>query len=345
MAGGSDSIAGQVLGGLLLRLDLLGLGWRMVFLVNVPVGIAAFLLAARLLPRIAPSRQAALDLPGAAGIAGTVALLLIPLTLGRTISWPLWTWCAMAAAIPTAWLTLRRQRRLTDTGNGRSILDLALFRITSFTSSLAAGAAFMAYFASFMFTLTLFLQAGLHLNAFGARLAFAPMGTAFGVTALLGSQFTARFGPRVIVLGTAVTATGLVLLAVIGVRVLPAAIGALILVGAGNGLVLPQLIGAALSGVAAHHAGVGSALLPTTQQFAGSAGVTVIGSVFFATLGADDGGYPLAMQRCAFIALALLIAVAALVAHATRRSPTPPQLKHSAARIATNCGREREDER
>jgi MFS family permease len=179
-AGGLGAIAGQVLGGLLLTADLFGLGWRIIFLINVPVGAVAAVLAVRLLPRIEAGHRARLDPLGAVGIAATLALLLVPLVLGHEEGWPAWTWICMAAALPVGALTMAWQRGLAAR-DGQPILDISLFRVGSFVAGIAAAAAFLAYFASFMFTLTLLLQDGLRLSAFHAGLAFAPMGVLFTV--------------------------------------------------------------------------------------------------------------------------------------------------------------------
>ncbi|HEX6471038.1 MAG TPA: MFS transporter [Streptosporangiaceae bacterium] len=325
-AGGLGSIAGQVLGGLLLTANVFGLGWRVIFLINVPIGAVAAVLAVRLLPRRLESHRARLDPLGAFGIAATLALLLVPLVLGHEIGWPAWTWICMAAALPAGALTTAWQRRLGARG-GQPILDMALFRVGSYVAGIAASAAFLAYFASFMFTLTLLLQDGLGLSAFHAGLAFAPMGVLFCVTALFGSRLITRYGLRVVVFGGVLTATGLLLLALrlhlAGVHAgLPWVSPLIALVGAGNGLVLPHLIGVALVRIRPHQAGVGSGILTTAQQFAGSAGVAIIGTVFFVVASAHAGpaGFARGMTSSLLIDSALLVVVIVLVGYNRRVS-------------------------
>jgi EmrB/QacA subfamily drug resistance transporter len=330
-AGGLGSIAGQVLGGLLLTADVFGLGWRAIFLINVPIGAVAAVLAVRLLPRrIEPGHRARLDPLGAFGIAATLALLLVPLVLGHELGWPAWTWICMAAALPAGALTTTWQRRLGARG-GQPILDMALFRVGSYVAGIAASAAFLAYFASFMFTLTLLLQDGLGLSAFHAGLAFAPMGVLFCVTALFGSGLVARFGLRVVLFGGVLTATGLLLLALrlhlAGVHAgLPWVSPLIALVGAGNGLVLPHLIGIALVRIRSHQAGVGSGILTTAQQFAGSAGIAIIGTVFFVVASAHPGAAGLArgMATSLLIDSGLLAVVIALVGYNRRVAEREP---------------------
>lgn len=305
IAGGLGSIAGQVLGGALLQADVAGLGWRLIFLLNVPVGIVCTIWAFRVLPVSRPRHTSRLDPLGAIGISSALALALVPLILGRTSHWAPWTWICMAAAVPVAALTLWWQRTLTDR-DGSPMLDLSLFRSPSFRAGVIASTAFFLYFASFMFTLTLFLQTGRGLGPLGAGLAFSPMGVLYAATSFIGGRLTARHGMKALVAGSGVTALGLFLLAA-GLHIagggagLPWVVCCLCLVGAGNGVVLPSLVRCALMDVEPAKAGAASGALTTAQQFAGAAGVAVIGTMFSAIAGARHAGqaYPAAMAWAA----------------------------------------------
>jgi len=340
LAAGAGAIAGQVLGGVLVSANLASLGWRLIFLINLPIGVVTAALAARWLPEPATRRgRVNLDLPGAFGAACTLALVLLPLTVGAGEGWPPWTWAALGAAVPAGAVTLWWQRALGRPGNGRRgqpVIDLSLFRHWTFRAGLAANACFLAYFGSFMFALTLFLQDGLRLDALQAGLAFAPAGVAFSAAALAGSRVLRRYGPRAVVAGSLITVAALALLLVLAHAgdtranlpwiILAAAVGSL-----GNGIVLPALIGTSLVDVAPHQAGAGSGLLATAQQFASSAGVAVIGTVFFAIAGRAHpapGGFAAGMTAAAGACLALLTAVTvltALIARTTRRDEAPRQ--------------------
>ncbi|WP_431910581.1 MFS transporter [Nonomuraea jabiensis] len=332
VAGGLGSIAGQVLGGLLLTADTLGLGWRVIFLINLPVGLIVVPLAVWLLPEVETARRARLDVPGAAGLAAGLALVLVPLGLGNSLGWPIWTWISMGAAVPVFVLTWRWQQVLGARG-GQPVLDLALLKVHSYLAGVGSIVAFMAYFASFMFTLTLLLQGGLGLTAFQAGLAFAPMGVLFSVTSILGTGLVRRYGLIVVMIGGTIIGLGLALMVVGAGLGLPYIMVALMLVGSGNGLVLPQLIGAALVEVAPHQAGIGSGILSTAQQFAGAGGVAVIGAVFFAA--AEGGHHVVAMRWSAGIDLGLVLVVIASVAYNRHRAVVTKR----AARSRTNARR------
>ena len=328
VASGLGAIAGQVLGGALITANLAGLGWRAIFLVNVPIGAVAAILAWRMLPNPPRRQQPDLDPLGAIGAAATVGAVLVPLTLGRSEGWPAWTWVCMVAAIPLAAATLAWQRRLTESG-GTPLLDVTLLRTPTFRAGLAANAAFMCYFGSFMFTLTLLLQAGLGLNAFGAGLVFAPAGVTFSLGALAGPPLLARCGRRSVLAGSLLTAASLGLLALslhiggthtaLAWIVVPTAAASL-----GNGIVLPSLIGGALVDVSPERAGLAAGALSTAQQFASAIGVATVGALFFTALRASHGilGYPVAMTWAAAADFALVALVAALVELSIRAAKT-----------------------
>jgi len=213
-AAGLGSIAGQTLGGLLIRADVAGLGWRSIFLVNLPLGALAVPLAQRVLPRERPEGHPALDLPGAICLATTIGLVLVPLAFGHSAGWPAWTWLAIAGALLAGALTIWWERALRRRG-GSPVLELSLFRDRAFLAGLAANAAFMGCFASLMFTLSLLLQAGFGLSAVEAGLVFAPMGVTFAATSLTARRLNARFGTRALIAGSLATALGLATIAAV----------------------------------------------------------------------------------------------------------------------------------
>ena len=328
---GVGAVAGQVLGGLLLNADLFGLGWRAIFLINVPVGLAAVIFAARLLPGNRAAHRPRLDPVGALGVSASLALALVPLIIGREEGWPAWTWVSLAAALPALLLTLRWERRLTRHGRD-PLLDLTLFRDRSFSAGLPINAAFMAYFGSFMFAMTLLLQGGLGMSALDAGLTFAPLGVLFAMTSVLGRPLIARYGVGVIAAGGLLGAVGLLALAAElqamgGTITAPWLIPPTALIGLGNGLAFPALIGAVLTGVRPTHAGAAAGVITTTQQFASAAGVAVLGALFFGILGAHPSGdgFAAAAEAVTLVGVALVLTASALTVLLPRpkRAETP----------------------
>lgn len=310
---GLGSVAGQVLGGLLLQADLFGLGWRVIFLVNVPVGVLTVGLALRLVPRAAAQVRRRLDMVGAGWLSGALALALVPLVLGRGEGWPAWGWVCLGASVPAMAGFLWWERRV-GRGSGEPLVDLGLFADRAFVSGLAVNVAFMAFFGSFMLGLTLFLQSGLGLDPLQAGLTFGPLGVVFALASVFGRRLAERWGVGVIWRGVAISSLGLLVM-LVELSVGGAGVGAvgllppMMAIGLGNGLVLPSLIGAVLSGVRPDRAGSASGVLVTAQQFASATGVAVLGLVFFGALGAAPGvgGYAAAMQRVVVMDLVLML--------------------------------------
>jgi EmrB/QacA subfamily drug resistance transporter len=329
---GLGSVAGQVVGGVLLDANLFGLGWRSIFLVNVPIGVLAVVAALRLLPHAQAQNRPRLDIVGAVGLSGSLALALVPLVLGRSEGWPVWTWVSMAASIPVLAAVLRYQSWLGRRG-GAPLVDLALFRDRTFVAGMAISSSFLGFFGSFMLALTLLLQAGLGLTPLSAGLAFGPLGLAFAIVSVLARPLGARYGWKLTVFGSLTSAVGLVSMLVVllsagsGVSV-GELIPSMTLVGIGNGLVLPSLIGNALAGVRPERAGTAAGVLTTTQQFASAAGVAGLGAVFFGMLGGHPGrgDYVNAMAVLTIADLALV-----LVALAATRLLRPAHLARHAA--------------
>lgn len=96
---GLGGIIGPVLGGFLIEGDFFGLGRRSVFLINLPIGIAALVVAAKFVPKRAGDRTVRVDMAGAALVVVSCALLVLPLNQGQEDNWPLWTWLCMAASV------------------------------------------------------------------------------------------------------------------------------------------------------------------------------------------------------------------------------------------------------
>lgn len=292
---GTGSVAGQVLGGVLLEANLFHWTWRPIFLVNVPIGVLAVVLAARWLPDTRGTQRPRFDPLGAIGIAAGIGLALAPLILGRAEGWPLWTWISLIASVPVMIVALRWESRLARAG-GAPMVDLALFQERTFSVGLALSGLMLAMFGGFMLAMTLFLQGGMHMSPVRAGLLFGPLGLAFAGTSLAARRVSGRYGARVIAIGASLSATGLVLLgAVLAWRGADLAawqlLPSMVLVGAGNGFVLPSLVGSVLAGIRSKNAGAASGMLVTAQQFGGAAGVTVLGTVFFSALGSHPDGF------------------------------------------------------
>jgi EmrB/QacA subfamily drug resistance transporter len=323
---GVGFVSGQILGGGLIQANIFGLDWRSIFLVNVPVGVLALVAAALVVPRAWGQHRPRLDPLGAVGVSVSIALALVPLTLGRDEGWPPWTWASLAASLPVFGLTLWWERRLAGRG-GEPLLDLPLFRNRTFSAGLAVNFGLVFFFGSFMFVLTLLLQAGLGQSPLHAGIEVLPLAAAFTVMSILSPRFSARLGARSITLGASITTLGTIALAATGARYGAGLTGwdlapATVLIGLGQGIALPSLIGAVLAHVRPDRAGAAAGILTTTQQFGAASGIAIIGAVFYAALGAapDRGAFVSGMVVAMSVNAALVAIAAAMTWLLPRRA-------------------------
>lgn len=323
VAGGTGAILGQILGGVFVQSGAGGLGWRLIFLINVPIALVTLFAALALVPQTRRKDAPKLDTPAAAGIAVSMALMLCPFILGRQFAWTWWLWVLLVVGAVLFALVLRWEQRLRASG-GDPIIDLELLRLPSLARGTVASFAFMMYFASFMFVLTIMLQRGLGLSPLQAGLVFVPSGVTFALSSLVMRGWVAQDRARAIRTGCAVTAVGL-LTAVLGSFVpgMPTVwmlVAAVVLTGFGNGMVLPTLLTYALFDIPRERAGVGSGVVTSAQQFAASAGVAMLGTLFFALVA--GAGYNAAMGWSLLVDV-LLIAIVGFTAGRRHAQPAP----------------------
>jgi EmrB/QacA subfamily drug resistance transporter len=310
---GLAAVSGQLIGGVLIQADVAGLGWRACFLINVPLGLAALLLAPRAVPESRSERGGGLDVAGTLLLTAGLTGIILPLVEGRQRGWPAWTWISLALAPVVLGVFARQQRRLARRG-GEPLLAPALFRARSFSAGLVTQFAFWSGQASFFLVLALYLQQGRGMTALQAGLVFTILAVAYVAASVAAPALAARLGRRLIARGALTLAGGhvLLLLAVleIGTRssVLELVPG-LLLVGAGMGLLLVPLTTTIMSGVEADHSGGATGVLTTMQNVGNALGVAITGVIFF---GALHGGFAHALELSVAQLAVLLVAVAAL---------------------------------
>jgi EmrB/QacA subfamily drug resistance transporter len=207
MVMGLAAASGQLLGGLAIALNPFGLGWRVVFLVNVPVGLIALAFSRRQITESRAERAVALDLPGMALVTLALTALVLPLVEGTQLQWPAWTWVSLAL-VPVLLCLLAARELRAASGGGAPLLDPALFRNRALASGLATQLAFWCGQASFFLVLALYLQLGLRLSALQAGLIFSVLAVSYLATSLRAPALTMRYGRSMITTGAAVLAVG-----------------------------------------------------------------------------------------------------------------------------------------
>jgi EmrB/QacA subfamily drug resistance transporter len=310
---GLAAIGGQLIGGALIALDPAGLGWRSCFLINVPIGTAALILAKRLVPESRSPESTRLDAAGTVLITLTLTAVVLPLIEGRQHGWPAWTWAALAAA-PALLVAFAAHQRRSARRGGSPLLDPELFRVRSFSGGLLTQLAFWGGQASFFVALALYLQQGRGLRPISAGLVFTILAVAYVAASTRAPTLAARHGRGAIAGGALALASGhaLLLAAVADIGVggsVAALIPGLLLVGAGMGIVLAPLATTILQSLEPAQAGAASGMLTTMQNVGNALGVAVTGAIFF---GALHHGYAHAFELAAGELGLLLVVVAAL---------------------------------
>jgi EmrB/QacA subfamily drug resistance transporter len=319
LALGLAAVSGQLIGGLLIAANIESLGWRTCFLINVPVGIAALFLTPRLIPESRAEGRSQLDLVGVALVTLGLAAIVLPLIYGRDQGWPLWTWLSLIVALPLLLAFGGFQRWLSARGRAPLIAP-ALFGERAFVVGLLTVLAFYAGMASFFLVLALYLQQGRGLSALDAGLTFSALGFGYLATSLYAQRLARRLGRQSLTIGALGMALGLVLL-----RVTVGQIGmtgpvalltpALLLDGAGMGMVLAPLTAAVLAGIAPKYAAAAAGVLATMLQVGNALGVAIIGIIFYGAQGQtrSRNAYPFAFDASLIYLIVLAVAVAALL--------------------------------
>jgi len=323
MAMSGSAVIGQALGGPLIAADVLGTGWRSIFWVNVPVGVAALAGAAVLLPRASRGAAARLDLPGVTLLTAAMALLVTPLAFGREQGWPGWTWtCLGASAVAFAAFT-GFERRLAARG-GDPVINLRLLARPAVAWELTANFARTGTYFAMLFVLAQYLQQGLGRSATYSGLVLVSWVAAFGVAAPVTRRLPARAAPFGGVLGSLILAAAFTAIsAAPGPG--PFLVVALGAGGFGLGMAFSSLLGRLTAAVPPDEAADLSGLVNTSAQVAAVAGVAVYGTVWFALAARPGDAFgvvtaALAASGCAAAACSFLSSRSRPAGRATPRA-------------------------
>ena len=285
---GLGGILGPLIGGGLIEADVFGLGWRAVFLVNVPVGLAALTISWRILPHRPGDRTLGVDLVGAAIVVAAAGLTVLPLSFGQEQGWPLWTWLSITAGL-VGFVGFARQQRAASARGRTPLVVPGIFARPAYTLGLVGIALFFSALIGTQLILTLFLQVGHGFTAGQAGLGNLPVavGTAIG-GALSGAFLAERLGRAVLQLGAIVQIAGAALLwwelGASGPFSVWQVVPGIATAGVGSGLVIAALFSIILAAVRDDEIGSASGVLTAVQSIASSIGVAVFGSTFFSAI-------------------------------------------------------------
>ncbi len=269
------SAVGLILGGVLTQY----FSWPWIFFVNVPVGVAAFLLSLRLVPESRDEHaHRSYDLAGAVTVTSGLMALVYAIVEAQSAGWGsarTLGFFAAAAVLLVAFVAVELRAKAP-------LVRLSIFRIRSLlTANVAMFLAMSGMFAMFFFN-TLYIQRVLGYGPLEAGLAFLPFTAGIMVSASIASQFAPRIGVRpVAAAGFLLTAAGLVLLTQLPVHGSYAAnvLPAILLSALGMGAVFMPLTLIATTGLADADQGLASGLFNTSQQVGGALGLAVLSTL------------------------------------------------------------------
>jgi len=325
---GLSTAVGPVLGGLILAAADEQDGWRWVFFVNVPIGLAALVLASRVLPKQAPASGPLLrrvDVVGAVLLGGAVLCVLLPLVQAET-GWSSRLWWLFGLAVALLAMFVHWEHWIVR-HHRAPLLDPRLVRGTpGYPSGAALGLLYFVGFSGLWLVFALFFQSGLGYSPLQSGLAVTPFALGSAVSAGVAGRLVERFERRLTVLGLGCVATGLTAAALV-LRFAPADVAGwavavpLLIAGIGGGAVISPNITLTLESVPVRMAGAAGGALQTGQRIGAAIGTAVLATVFYALV---PLGYPTAITAAlftavGFVCLALVVAVLELRARQERQ--------------------------
>ena len=282
------AVGGLILGGWLVTADLLGMGWRSIFLVNVPIGVALVVAALLFVPRSRSEHPLRPDLVGVVLGGVGVFLVVFPLTDGRAVGWAWWIW-AMLITSPFVIVAFVWQQGRMLKAHKAPLLPLPLFRDRGFASGQLVQVLSSIGNGGYVLILLYYVQSALGFTALAAGLTLLPFALGSMAAAPLAIFATKRLGKWAVLLGGIVQAAALTWVmwtiwtagaALTGWDVT----APLTLVGAGMMTLIMPLTSITLEAVPTPDAGAASGTLTTFGQIGMVLGVALAGSVFFGIL-------------------------------------------------------------
>ena len=288
---GLAAVAGPLLGGFLISINLFGLDWRSIFWINVPICVVAFIVGVWVLPESRSDRRAPFDFVGAVLAAAGVLLLLLPFIQSTAWGWGALSWGLLVAAVIVLGVFVGYERRITRRG-GEPIFDPGLLKIRSFSAGLIASVLFFSGIGSLFLMLSVYLQDAAGRTALETGLVMLPYAIGSMITSGIGVALAAKAGRALLVTGSlTVAASYIALWAVVkdgtdpGYWLLAVA---LFIGGLGLGLVVPILVNVILAHVPGPQAGAAGGVLSTVNQIGGAIGIATLSTAFFALIQQDQ---------------------------------------------------------
>ena len=278
---GLAMLGAPILAGALIDANLWNIGWRLVFLINVPIGLAALPLAIRSLPSGISHPNLKLDVGGVGLVGLALVAIIYPLIQGQTDGWPAWTFLLLGAGAVLLFVFIRYERRRKD----NALIESSLFTNRMYLSGIAVMLFLFGAFGGLLLCVSLYGQLGEGWSPIHAGLSLTPMFLGLIVGMIVSGSLVERLGRHLLHIGIGLIAAGTTVLALTLTGTSSAStldlVPGLLLVGAGVGTVLGQIIQFVLAAVSMNEVGSASGVMEASQQLSTSLGVAVLGTIFF----------------------------------------------------------------
>lgn len=316
---GLAAVGGQLLGGVLVSVDLWGMGWRSVFLINIPVIVLAVPAALMLVRETSDEQAGGMDVPGAVLLAVGVLALVVPLIEGREHGWPWWSLGLLALSPGLLVLFWHYEKHRERSGTTPLVPPSVVLAANGLPLGLLAAVLFYAL-AAFFLTFAVYQQAGLHRDALAAGLAILPLGVGQLLGPTVGLRLSRWLGSSAAMFGMSLEVTGLVLTAGVAAMDTPSLLHLpLLLVGVGQGITVPALVRLNIDLVERRWAGLAAGVVSAAMQLGAALSVAVVGGIFFSL--APDGA-PAKEVKAGFVVACLMVAIAMMAAATISRRLT-----------------------
>ncbi|WP_447637327.1 MFS transporter [Flavobacterium microcysteis] len=280
---GAASVIGQFLGGVLPEIHSFIDGWRLLFLINVPIGIVAIFLSIKYLENTTTIRTQKFDSLGAALLVLTLVCFIYPIIQGRELDWPLWIFILFGLSILTA-LLFFWQQRIRQNKEKLTLIDIRVFKHRDFTVGLLASIFYFMVQDSYFLINVVLLQTGFGISSFDTGLYFVFQGVGYVIASLVSIRLIALYGKFVLIFGVMLMVISLIfhiLLLDGSMATRPFLPVIFFIYGIGCGSVLPSLLTVSLRNLPSSLAGMASGTYSTFQQTAIALGVGIVGGIFF----------------------------------------------------------------
>jgi EmrB/QacA subfamily drug resistance transporter len=316
---GLAMLGAPILAGALIDANLWHIGWRLVFLINVPIGALTLPFAIRSLPSGVSHPDLKIDLGGVGLVSLALIAIIYPLIQGQTDGWPAWTFALLAAGAVLLFVFVRYERRRSH----NALIEPSLLANRTYLSGIAVILALFGAFSGLLLCVSLYGQLGEGWSPIHAGLTLTPMVVGMIAGMVVSGLLVERLGRHLLHIGILLIAAGVAVLALKLTGVHSAStwdlVPGLLLVGVGIGSVLGQLIQFIIAAVSMNEVGSASGVMEASQQLSTSLGVAVLGTIFFSTF--DHHPATDALRITAWLCLVPLVAAFAF----TFRLPMHPR--------------------